>query len=217
MVLVLAIIIQASSVQAGDTPTGVQPARSDVKLNDNSLEQKSGFKKFDPRLVVTGLDGHGRSSFVYDGAGKYTQFLPNSTLVTLWQVAKIPAPMMAESGEVDLQKFMPPPAGFRAVIVELRPDSALGDEAAQRRAFAKVLDEVGESQAERGAGPPGMHQTESCELITVISGEVYVVLETGEKLLRAGDTLIQRGTSHAWSNRSKTPVVFLYVVWPALR
>ena len=36
----------------------------------------------------------------------------------------------------------------------------------------------------------------------VLSGEIFAMMDDGEVLLQAGDTLIQRGTNHAWSNRS---------------
>ena len=35
-----------------------------------------------------------------------------------------------------------------------------------------------------------------------MSGEIYAIMDEGETLLKAGDVLIQRGTNHAWSNRS---------------
>jgi len=52
---------------------------------------------------------------------------------------------------------------------------------------------------------PGMHQTDSIDVVTVISGEIWAVVQTGETLLKAGDTIIQRGTRHAWRNRSDAP------------
>jgi quercetin dioxygenase-like cupin family protein len=53
--------------------------------------------------------------------------------------------------------------------------------------------------------------------MTVLDGEVYAVLEEGETLLRAGDTMIQRGTRHAWSNRSDHPVTVVTTMLPATR
>ena len=35
-----------------------------------------------------------------------------------------------------------------------------------------------------------------------LEGEIWAVLDEGETLMRPGDVLIQRGTYHAWSNRS---------------
>jgi uncharacterized cupin superfamily protein len=36
----------------------------------------------------------------------------------------------------------------------------------------------------------------------VLHGEIYARMDEGETLMRAGDVLIQRGTNHAWANRS---------------
>jgi len=41
----------------------------------------------------------------------------------------------------------------------------------------------------------------------VIEGEIVLVLDTQETVLRPGDVVIQRGTNHAWSNRSGKPAV----------
>jgi hypothetical protein len=41
---------------------------------------------------------------------------------------------------------------------------------------------------------PGMHTTDTVD---------YATLLQGETLMRAGDILIQRGTHHAWANRSQ--------------
>jgi quercetin dioxygenase-like cupin family protein len=37
-------------------------------------------------------------------------------------------------------------------------------------------------------------------------------MDEGETLLRAGDVLIQRGTNHAWSNRTEEPAVLAFVL-----
>ena len=37
-------------------------------------------------------------------------------------------------------------------------------------------------------------------------------MDEGEVLLKAGDVLIQRGTNHAWSNRTDEPVQVAFVL-----
>jgi len=39
----------------------------------------------------------------------------------------------------------------------------------------------------------------------ILEGEVTLVLDTEEVHLKSGDIVIQRGTNHAWSNRSNRP------------
>jgi uncharacterized cupin superfamily protein len=47
-----------------------------------------------------------------------------------------------------------------------------------------------------------MHCTATVDYAIVLEGEIYAVMDEGETLLHAGDVLIQRGTNHAWANRS---------------
>ena len=47
-----------------------------------------------------------------------------------------------------------------------------------------------------------MHRTETVDYAIVLEGEIWAVMDEGETLLRAGDVLVQRGTNHAWANRS---------------
>ena len=62
-----------------------------------------------------------------------------------------------------------------------------------------------------------MHFTETVDIVTVLSGEIYAVLETTETLLRPGDTLVQRGTIHAWSNRTDKPAMMVALMVSAKR
>jgi mannose-6-phosphate isomerase-like protein (cupin superfamily) len=64
---------------------------------------------------------------------------------------------------------------------------------------------------------PGMHSTETVDVVTIISGEIYAVLEDDETLLHPGDTIIQRGTKHTWNNRTDKPCVLVAAMIPALR
>jgi len=47
-----------------------------------------------------------------------------------------------------------------------------------------------------------MHKTETVDYANCLQGEIYLVLDDSEVLMKAGDTCVQRGTNHAWSNRS---------------
>jgi quercetin dioxygenase-like cupin family protein len=58
-----------------------------------------------------------------------------------------------------------------------------------------------------------MHTTDTIDFELVVSGEVWLELDDGKEVhLRAGDTVVQNGTRHAWRNKSTEPcrlVVFL--------
>ena len=55
--------------------------------------------------------------------------------------------------------------------------------------------------------PRAMQETRTLDFCLILEGEITLVLDTEEVELRAGDTVVQRGTRHAWSNRSSRPCV----------
>jgi quercetin dioxygenase-like cupin family protein len=59
---------------------------------------------------------------------------------------------------------------------------------------------------------PAMHKTATVDYAIVLSGEIWALLDEGETLLRAGDVLVQRGTNHAWSNRSAAPCLVAFIL-----
>jgi quercetin dioxygenase-like cupin family protein len=46
----------------------------------------------------------------------------------------------------------------------------------------------------------------------VIAGEMWMAMEEGEVLLRAGDCIVQRGTNHAWVNKSDRPCLLAAIL-----
>jgi quercetin dioxygenase-like cupin family protein len=70
----------------------------------------------------------------------------------------------------------------------------------------------GSAADQTGVHHPGMHKTRTIDYAIVLSGQIYAVLEAGEVLLRVGDCLIQRGTNHAWSNRTDAPCQIAFVM-----
>lgn len=57
--------------------------------------------------------------------------------------------------------------------------------------------------------PPGasssMHRTETIDFAVVVEGSLEMDLDDSTVMLRQGDFVIQRGTNHAWCNRSDKP------------
>jgi hypothetical protein len=59
---------------------------------------------------------------------------------------------------------------------------------------------------------PGMHRTETVDYAIVLEGEIWAVMDEGETLLRTGDVLVQRGTNHAWANRSSKTARIAFIL-----
>jgi hypothetical protein len=152
------------------------------------------------RRIVTGHDSRGRSIFVKDGPCPYVfRRAGGNALTELWWTDRIPA---SNRGNRDCgaPKFGLdlPRAGTICRIVDYPPDKVR--KAAIDRAAAR-----GEGQSRhyiKGSRHFGHHRTRTLDYAIVLEGEIYALMDEGARKMRAGDVLIQRGTAHAWSNRT---------------
>lgn len=167
------------------------------------------------RRVVTGHDAAGRSVFIVDAPSPHVfQRSPGSAIVTeLWETTESPAGNQGNADAIDRAFRLPPPkSGSVFRIIEYPPDrlrlGALdkertgGDDGSGRQA----------ALSHGNVRHPGFHKTASVDYAIVLSGEIYALMDDGEVKLEAGDVLIQRGTNHAWSNRTDEPAVLAFVL-----
>jgi quercetin dioxygenase-like cupin family protein len=77
---------------------------------------------------------------------------------------------------------------------------------------SRVLLRVGEMLP--GGHTPVMHRTETLDYAIVVSGEMEMLLDSGEVVqnLKAGDIVVQRGTNHAWRPVGPEAVRLLFVL-----
>jgi len=165
------------------------------------------------RRVVTGHNARGRSCIVSDGASPHVLTIPGRSdfaLTDLWVTGGAPA---SNAGSADAAArpvvLEPPPNGTIFRVVEFPPDQAPGgfDRAA---AFAAMG--AGHAMDPDATRHPGMHATDTVDYAIVLTGEIWALLDDDETLLRAGDTLVQRGTNHAWSNRSDRACLVAFIL-----
>jgi mannose-6-phosphate isomerase-like protein (cupin superfamily) len=165
------------------------------------------------RRVVTGHDRTGKSVFIADGKAPNVlemESMPGVALTDLWRTTTSPASNRgnrdAAIGKIRLE---PPANGTILRIVEIPPDTKWRRTANAKAAFASI----GAGGApDRASADPMMHTTSTVDYIIVLKGEIYAILDGGEKRLRPGDVLIQRGTRHSWSVRTKKPCVIAAVL-----
>lgn len=159
------------------------------------------------RRVITGHDAAGRSVVLSDAPSPHVEAIlgvPTLASTELWSTA-VPASNVAPSdGAVLPLKVAPPAQGAVFRVVEFPPDR---DWQASLPAGRSVT-----GDALSAASDPMMHRTRSIDFAVVMSGEIWSVLDEGEVLLRRGDVLVQRGTNHAWSNRSDAPCQVAFVL-----
>ena len=157
------------------------------------------------RRLVTGHDADGKAICISDGPA--TNILerparPGVALINLWQTAETPAPIDGPEDPVDgpTLPLHPPKDGTIFRIVEFHPeDPEKMKQLDGRTAFADM--DASDAIVD-GARHPFMHRTETVDYALILEGEIWLLLDEDEYLMKAGDTVIQRGTNHAWSNRS---------------
>lgn len=153
------------------------------------------------RRVVTGHDAQGRSIVVIEDEPPpvVLEKAGGLRLTELW----------ATPNEVRARRIEPEPGGTVFRVIEYPPDRERLKGIDPQAHFASMGAQAAALEKRKH---PGMHRTKTLDYAIILSGEIYAVLDEGEVLLKAGDVLVQRGTNHAWSNRSERPCVIAFVL-----
>ena len=135
------------------------------------------------RRVVTGHDARGKSVVLTDGPPPQHHPMHGAAIGAdfheMWNDADtIPELTPAASREPNERPFtIMPAAGHLLRILDVYP-----------------LKDGGKRTA--------MHRTRTLDYVVVIEGELVLILDDSEVILMPGDVVVQRGTDHAWENRS---------------
>jgi mannose-6-phosphate isomerase-like protein (cupin superfamily) len=146
------------------------------------------------RRIVTGHDAAGKSITLSDGLPPQTHPMHGpevgADFIEIWSTPEaVPSLTSAPDGEPTARPFTIMPAtGHLIRIIELYPPS-------------------------QGGSRTVMHRTKTLDYAIVIEGEVVLVLDDGETVLGPGAVVVQRGTDHAWENRSDavTRMAFIHI------
>jgi hypothetical protein len=132
---------------------------------------------------VTGHDERGKSVILSDGLPPQHHAMRGDAVGAdfheIWSVSQaVPHISLNEAREPNEREFtIMPPSGHLLRIIDVYPPHEGGK---------RTL----------------MHRTETLDYVVVIEGEIVLVLEDSEVTLRPSDVVVQRGTNHAWENRS---------------
>jgi hypothetical protein len=163
------------------------------------------------KRYVVGPDANGKSAVLAQEATNVQESPGIFYRVTLWSAAEVPVDNSIADDRGLAVKTREPPAGgmlFRAL--EIPPDSPDRDKHVD--VLKKLNVEVKQKHAPSAADlarHPSMHRTDTLDCITCVTGEIYLVTDVDEALMRPGDTVVIRGTNHAWSNRSDKPALLV--------
>jgi quercetin dioxygenase-like cupin family protein len=143
------------------------------------------------RRVVTGHDGNNVAKVIIEGPATNTKRPREGVSSTLmWATDRMPADIGIGEGVEDMGARIlgtaPPEHGSRFIVMEFAPG---------------IASEI--------------HRTETMDYIAVLSGEIDMDMDDSTVKLKAGDIMVQRGTHHAWVNRSKAPARLAIVLLDA--
>lgn len=161
------------------------------------------------RIVV--IDENGKSKAIADGPPpdvRTDPARPGFSSARIWVTGRTPARIKGVRETLDLPHSLePPPGGSVCRVVTFPPDASFAGRVGARevQAYFAAMGSPGASTYSPSALHPYMQKTRTLDFCLVIEGEIILVLDTAEVHLNAGDTVVQRGTNHAWSNRSDKP------------
>ena len=184
---------------------------ADLKMNMHS--EREVVKRY-----VVGLNETGKSALLMDGVPNQQELKDWFWRATLWRTREtpvdnsIPGDRSLDGGAAQ----SPFPGGMQVRVECVWPDH-------DRDTAQKVWDEINKmtghtqviSEKDRQRSP-SMHRTNTLDVMTILRGEIYLLLDEGEILLKPTDTLILQGANHGWSNRSNEPCLFTAVMIDAI-
>jgi len=171
------------------------------------------------RRVVTGHDDSGNAVVISDGPAPFVHTTPMNVgrfSTDVWRTNDTPATVAVRAEEPTLgpRRQLPAKNGtvLRINTVPPEPEAIRNLTPSESK---KMFASLGNEQAAtfgRSGRHPMMHRTETVDYAIVLEGEIVMVLDKEDVLLKAGDVVVQCGTNHAWSNRSDKPCKIAFVL-----
>ena len=160
------------------------------------------------RRVVTGHTSDGKSTVASDTEvdAITVALVPGSEFHKLWGADETPT-FPDDGSPHPFPFYFPPVGGFRFVLFTVPPQAVVPSKNIDMEAVIKEFEEkLPGLVAHMEPDNQGMHTVDTIDFEYVISGEVWLELDNGlEVHLRAGDTVVQNGTRHAWRNKGSEP------------
>jgi mannose-6-phosphate isomerase-like protein (cupin superfamily) len=170
------------------------------------------------RRVVTGNDERGRSRVIFDGPAPNVNpgaVSPSAGMTDIWVFHECPAPISGERDDGALPfHFEPPERGGHLRIVQSAGRPANYDPAKDAAAVALHAP----TQRPGGTWDRGgqnaysspVHKSATVDYGVLLEGERVLIMDDGERVLKAGDVVVQLGNWHGWTNpRSGSIMAFV--------
>lgn len=168
--------------------------------------------EYQARRIIAGKTADGKSTVVADEVAPIRTATTAFTVHDIWRVEKLPVDVDAFDDTTGMVELAAPAEGVVYKICTFPPDSEFDMAGAYQASLEEM--KAADTWDAANENKVGMHATDSVDVITMISGEMYAVLEDTEILVRPGDSFVQRGGMHSWSNRTSEPATFVAIMLP---
>ena len=129
------------------------------------------------RMLITGIDAHGRSCVVSDNdvATSAVPGIPGVLNAVLYRTTESPPPARPPALADNVQVQLPP--GILRVM---------------------VIDHVSHESSDGPTTATTMHNTDALDVVYVVKGQADLVLEDSTYAVGPGDCVVTPGVDHAW-------------------
>ena len=194
-----------------DGPVGLAQGNDKILVGDPNRKLPPGVKP--ARRIVCMDRAPNKSTLVSDGPTHDVRIdpaRPGYASQRLWVTDGFPAKIVLETFHLP-HTIEAPLGGSVLNSVTFPPDAVWKDKVAETdvKTFFKSMGSPGASTYTPTAPHPYMQKTKTLEFGIVTEGEIVLVLDTQEVVLKTGDFIVQRGTNHAWSNRTNKPATVI--------
>lgn len=161
------------------------------------------------RRIITSQNENGKSIISFDGPP-----IDFGTLFEMWVTDKSPADNKHKNDAAKRKvRLEPPQNGSMLRFFKVFPDNpSISTEELEQvtaQGFAVINAEHCRPDISKD---PRMHKTKTIDYIILLEGEVTMLLDEDEVDLKPFDVVIQRGTNHAWINKSSTPALLAAIL-----
>ena len=163
------------------------------------------------KRTVIGANAEKKSAILYHDSPN-EQDIPNvARRSTLWAAMELPIDNSIQGDRAaDVTMREPTENGMIFRLLEIPPDMK------DKKKHIEMMKDLNHKVKQKYPPTdtdmerhPTMHRTDTLDCFVVARGEIYLVSDTDEVLLRPGDTAVVLGVNHAWSNRSNEPALIV--------
>ena len=166
------------------------------------------------RRVVTGHDEEGKSIVVLDGPPAKSIGEDVGGLFELWNTDGNLINTKDRIDRADDEILLSPPKNgskFRYFQINPTPEGVPMD--VLQNMAADAFEKIGASNHRIDTSKhPAMHKTDTIDYIILLEGDVTLILDKEEVVIKPHDVVVQRGTNHAWVNNGNNPALLIAVL-----